>query len=842
MSTISFLDKLWQDFERCRGYTNDEFAGKRLRQEENERFYYEGDFFKKVSPETRNILRHIREVGFLRPPQVDAFELYVYLKEIQGNSTIKELYRRLLLPEGTQLDVLSLTAEQLEEIKQKKALLETLDSELQGLAYSNWLFALGMGTGKTILMATMIFYDFILAEHYPEDGRFAKNALVFAPDTTIIDSLREIQDFDYSKVIPQEYALFLSSNLKFHYLSDVQTELSVLPGSAYNIIVSNVQKIILKKQGSNSNGQQTLFPVVKDMEGEWKVNNRLRKLEQLDNLAVFVDEAHHAFGTSITNDLKRVRETINRLDRKSPLTGCINLTGTPYVNGKMLPEVVFFYSIKQAIDDGHLKQVKFIDYANTKTEEFIRDVVDRFWHQYGEERREGLLPKIAFYCTTISELEDEFRPLLEKVLAEKSIPLTKILVNHSEVEDENIRRFRLLDTPESEDQFILLVGKGTEGWNCRSLFATAMYRRPRSKVFLLQSSLRCLRAIGDMPQTAIIFLSTENRAILESEIQKNLGTTMSELEGRKNKRKVTIQKRKDVKIKLAKQRVKVLRQYQEQTGQIKLALDEYYTNHKNEFVGLVTEREMATNGQKLKLAVKDSQTLQRRQKRYTLYTLVEEISRYTHLPCLKVEKILRNSDMCIEGCLAWVNRENRLIEVIVRCILDAVFRYEVVNEVEWEEVELAKNFPVDWVVEEEKRALEMYDGRYPNSFHIEPYIFDNESEKRLFEHFVEHKEIEEIYYTGGITDVGHNEFYVEYYDELEGRWRRYYPDFILKLKNNGWAVVEVKQADQTAHPNVVAKEQAARELFEKLNSIRYAIKRDDEIRRGMLQDILQTLS
>jgi type III restriction enzyme len=156
MSTISFLDKLWQDFERCRGYTNDEFAGKRLRQEENERFYYEGDFFKKVSPETRNILRHIREVGFLRPPQVDAFELYVYLKEIQGNSTIKELYRRLLLPEGTQLDVLSLTAEQLEEIKQKKALLETLDSELQGLAYSNWLFALGMGTGKTILINYLI--------------------------------------------------------------------------------------------------------------------------------------------------------------------------------------------------------------------------------------------------------------------------------------------------------------------------------------------------------------------------------------------------------------------------------------------------------------------------------------------------------------------------------------------------------------------------------------------------------------------------------------------------------------------------------------------------------------
>jgi len=61
------------------------------------------------------------------------------------------------------------------------------------------------------------------------------------------------------------------------------------------------------------------------------------------------------------------------------------------------------------------------------------------------------------------------------------------------------------------------------------------------------------------------------------------------------------------------------------------------------------------------------------------------------------------------------------------------------------------------------------------------------------------------------------------------------PDFILKLKDKGWAVVEVKQAEQTAHPHVIAKEQAARELFEKPNSIHYIIKRDDDIRRGSEQ-------
>lgn len=35
----------------------------------------------------------------------------------------------------------------------------------------------------------------------------------------------------------------------------------------------------------------------------------------------------------------------------------------------------------------------------------------------------------------------------------------------------------------TEKQFIILVGKGREGWNCRSLFGVALYREPRSKIF-----------------------------------------------------------------------------------------------------------------------------------------------------------------------------------------------------------------------------------------------------------------------------------------------------------------------------------------------------------------------
>lgn len=66
----SLAEALWSAFEQCREYSNAQYREKRLLEEENERFY-QGEFFQKLFPPTQNILRHIREAGFLRPPQVE---------------------------------------------------------------------------------------------------------------------------------------------------------------------------------------------------------------------------------------------------------------------------------------------------------------------------------------------------------------------------------------------------------------------------------------------------------------------------------------------------------------------------------------------------------------------------------------------------------------------------------------------------------------------------------------------------------------------------------------------------------------------------------------------------
>ncbi|GLO68874.1 hypothetical protein MACH17_03910 [Phaeobacter inhibens] len=81
---------------------------------------------------------------------------------------------------------------------------------------------------------------------------------------------------------------------------------------------------------------------------------------------------------------------------------------------------------------------------------------------------------------------------------------------------------------------ILLVGKGGEGWNCRSLFGVALYRKPKSRIFVLQSTMRCLRVIGPHQETGRIYLSAENQAILDDELQQNFRVTTDELGPKKD--------------------------------------------------------------------------------------------------------------------------------------------------------------------------------------------------------------------------------------------------------------------------------------------------------------------
>jgi len=269
--------------------------------------------------------------AFLRQPQYEALEIYVFLKEFMDNAKVEEIFKAWFEKTGRFADRReggiigdSRQGDLLDRGTQEQYQAVFAAMRKNSRIYPNYIFALTMGTGKTILMATCIFYEFLLGNKFEKDKRYCHNALVFAPDKTVLQSLKEIESFDLALVVPPEYVNFLTTHLRFHYLEDAGTSLSTLDRSRFNIVVSNTQKIILKRRHKEKTPLDALFGATPDTvtapgvygdaadlyawdqpeeEAELTTNQRFEKLCRLEQLGIYVDEAHHAFGKTLAKDM-----------------------------------------------------------------------------------------------------------------------------------------------------------------------------------------------------------------------------------------------------------------------------------------------------------------------------------------------------------------------------------------------------------------------------------------------------------------------------------------------------------------------------------------------------------
>ena len=792
------------------------------------------------------------EGKFLREPQFEALEMYVFLKEYLSNRHVHQIFADWYEKQNGFEGRSNIGVEQgllfgdLDTDQYQQIFDYIRKSGVRN--YPNYIFALPMGTGKTILMATCIFYEFLLANKFPNDPKYCHNALVLAPDKTVLQSLREIRTFDMTKVVPPEYVNFLSNHIQFHFLEEAGISLSTMDRSQFNIIISNTQKIILRKQHTEKSPSDRLFRAetpthesrsvydevdklydfdsLEDQD-DLTTNQRFQKLTRLEQLGIFVDEAHHAFGNKLATDmgLKKsktsLRITINELAASLEQAGthvcaCYNFTGTPYVGQQVLPEVVYGYGLKEAIDKAFLKKVRCHSYTNPKSEEFVKLVIKNFWENYGERRHEEMLPKLALFASTIDELENELYPAVESVLSNIGIPTDRILVNVGDdkiTSNDDLREFTNLDTPASEKQFILLVNKGKEGWNCRSLFGVALYRKPKSKIFVLQASMRCLRQIGDGQQTGRVYLSEENAQILNDELQQNFRVSIDEIQN-------TGAEKKDYKVKVNKPPVKVklmriqktheLVEKQPQNG-LSLELDqidtEKYRITEEEYEGLESSQPVQT----------EDRTDVREQRIFSQLMLSAEIARYLNRSPLEIEDILTNTQEGMEQILQKVNEFNQLLydEIIPR-LFNALYDLKEDETHESEEIELVKEpedgyYTVranpDLVVTDDAPEVPNYKHK---SFHLDTYAFDSKPEHALFWSLLTEGKVKEVYFTGMLTH-GQSDFYIQYIDPESHAVRRYYPDFLMQKDDDSWVIVEVKGDNKIDDEVVKAKAAAAKQ-------------------------------
>lgn len=508
-----------------------------------------------LDPETGNL-------RFLRKAQFEALETYWYLRLIEGTPHIFNLYKRLYDDPVELFRALNISISQEDLIKiMSKGGIESIFEKIKkdddfvreyrlealretlSLDYPSYILALAMGAGKTILIGTIIATEFAMALEYPESTNpeinsgqaFVKNALVFAPGKTILGALKELSDIPYEKILPPRlYKEFITS-VKFTYTRDGEKDIPIIKESSFNIVVTNTEKIRIQKQTITKSliKDLSIDASQEDVIKQEVANRRLQTIASLPNLGIFSDEAHHTYGQALGEELKRVRQTVNYLAEKTNLLTVINTTGTPYYGRQILKDVIYWYGLSQGIKDGILKEVRgnIVAYPEVEDEHFIRDVIIDFFKNYKDIKiYDGSPAKLALYFPKIDDLQNA-KPIVEKTLVENGEDPSTVLEVHNESKEEIKDLFdNRINDPSLPYRVFLLVNKGTEGWNCLSLYSTALARELKSSNnFCLQAASRCLRQTPGNIHKAKIYLSQQNVKILDSQLKETYGETLQEL-------------------------------------------------------------------------------------------------------------------------------------------------------------------------------------------------------------------------------------------------------------------------------------------------------------------------
>lgn len=772
---------------------------------------------------------------YLRKAQFEALETYWYLRLVENTPRVFDLYKKyfqgedlldalnIRLSEGDLRKILFSNGGAIETVFKKikedddfvrKHRFEGLRESLF-LDYPSYILALAMGAGKTVLIGSIIATEFAMALEYP-NGPFVKNALVFAPGKTILGALKEISDIPYEKILPQRVYKQFITTVKITYTQDGEKDIPIIKGSSFNVVITNTEKIRIQKQNiTRSLLQGYLFSKEKEEEmKELVANQRLQTIASLPNLAIFSDEAHHTYGQALDKELKRVRQTVNYLAENTNVLVVVNTTGTPYYKKQILKDVVYWYGLSQGIKEGILKEVRgnIVAYPEISNKKFLEDVVNDFLKNYKNVKiYDGSLAKLAIYFPKIEDLEFS-KPIIEKILINHNLNPSIILPVHNESPEEIKDLFdNRVNDPSLPYRIFLLVNKGTEGWNCPSLFATALARKlTSSNNFVLQAASRCLRQVPGNKIKAKIYLSKDNVSILDVQLRETYGESLEELNRTPQdfvKERIILRKVEIPPIVLRKKIRKIVPINLKFRPEINLRKPKI--NLENIKKEILTPDE---SGRRKILITVAQEKIKLKQDYIDVYSLAVELADNYRLPLIEIYNKLK--EIYPEGEIL----EPEVID-IKRQIEKQVRNYEIKEEIIEqvlalikkkgfkEEKEDEKSIYVTEIMFHKDRAeklllkYEEFIKRYkqsqlPFGFHYSPYNFDSQPEREFFENILRElnedpDEIEDIYFTGAINDPNKTDFIFEYKDK-NGKWHNYSPDFLIRKKNGKMLIVEIK--------------------------------------------------
>ena len=160
-----------------------------------------------------------------------------------------------------------------------------------------------------------------------------------------------------------------------------------------------------------------------------------------------------------------------------------------------------------------------------------------------------------------------------------------------------------------------------------------------------------------------------------------------------------------------------------------------------------------------------------------------------------------------------------LDDIIIPTIFHALFDVTAIQKTEDRDVVLLRE-PKDaayyeFSAKDDLVITNKYPGFTPDevlkSFHADTYCFDSLPEKECFFQYIKSDKVQEVYFTGMFTS-NQGDLSVYYYDPESGCIRQYYPDFLAKMKDGTYQLIEVKGDNKIDDVVVQAKKEAALEM------------------------------
>lgn len=569
-----------------------------------------GEWYESPACTVQGVIDYIRSAGFMRDAQLEAIKIYLFLKIAGGNRPLQELFAEgffnTLVVDELPLSVTARAA--FKENPAAVALYEfatmqddsghELSPELAGRLrdnpgsvdshrilrqifgenhYTEYLYSLPMGAGKTFLMAAFIYLDLYYAMLEPKNPAFAHNFLIMVPSglkSSVVPSLKTIQRFDPAWVLAEPAATQVKRLLKFEILDAPKTQAKsnrvknpnvqkialhqADPDLMGLVAVTNAEKVILDRV-KLQDGQINLFAETQD-DKDRQANELRNRLGKLPALGIFIDEAHHA----ADDDIKLRGVVTNWTRTGGNINAVIGFSGTPYlakaekielaeglgIKSEEIPTIVYYYRLVDGI--GNFLKRPTVKRAEQGMESvaIVNEGLREFFRRYKDVRyADGTWAKIAIFCSNIKALEGLYSNVAAIVEEAGLSPDEAILKFHRgnrefKAPEGAQLEFASLDTEVSKKRVILLAEIGKEGWDCRSLTGVILSQKgscPLNKV--LQTSCRCLRQVTkDAEESALIYLNEDNALLLEKQLKKQHHLTVDEFQKGSGKGKTLIRR------------------------------------------------------------------------------------------------------------------------------------------------------------------------------------------------------------------------------------------------------------------------------------------------------------